>query len=55
MDSRSHIQQEETKGGSPPNMGREKNKTKSLKKKTRSCDDGWLPVESDIWIQLFKV
>lgn len=32
MDSRSHVQQEETKGGSPPNMGREK-KTKSLEKK----------------------
>lgn len=51
MDSHSHIQQEQTKGG-PPKYGLKK---KSPEKKTRSCDDGWLPVESDIWIQLFNV
>jgi len=56
MDSHKRVRRGETKGGSLPNRReREKQKKNNLKMKTGSAMMRWLPVRSDIWIQLFKV
>ena len=54
MNSHGHEQQE-TKGGSPPNTKKCKIKREKEKKKIRGpAMMGWLPVGDVIWIQLFK-